>query len=81
MALIPDIDKQINHYLSSLSESKKKAVLTVVKTFAEEDKHDLWDELPDQIKASVLIGLEESKAAKGKLHSQVMKKYDKWLRK
>jgi hypothetical protein len=81
VALIPNIDKQINLYLSSLSESKKKAVLTVIKTFAEENEHDLWDELPDEIKVSVLIGLEESKAGKVKPHHQVMKKYSKWLKK
>lgn len=30
------LDKQINNYLSQLNPKQKKAVLTVVKTFAEE---------------------------------------------
>ncbi len=80
MSQVPNLDKQISHYLSSLSEKKKKAVLTVVKTFAEEQEQDLWNELPDEIKASVLIGLEESKTGDGKTHSQMMKKYSKWLK-
>jgi hypothetical protein len=37
------IDKQINNYLEQLNIKQKKAVLTVVKTFAEEqDDYDYW---------------------------------------
>ncbi|GDX53308.1 hypothetical protein LBMAG27_23550 [Bacteroidota bacterium] len=81
MSTARKIETEINHYLSHLSDSKKKAVLTVVKSFAEQEEKDLWDELPEEIKASVLIGLEESKSGKGKPHSAVMKKYSQWLKK
>lgn len=33
------LDKQINNYLSQLNPKQKKAVLTVVKTFAEEHEN------------------------------------------
>ena len=80
MAHAQSIDSKIVNYLGFLSESKKKAVLTVVKTFAE-DETDLWDEMPDEIKASVKKGLLESEKGLGKSHSEVMKKYKKWLKK
>lgn len=37
------IDRQINNYLEHLTAKQKKAVLTVVKTFAEEqEEYDHW---------------------------------------
>jgi len=38
------LDKQINDYLIQLNDKQKKAVLTVVKTFAEEQENDLWED-------------------------------------
>ena|GEM_PF-2055159 len=35
------IDKQINNYLPQLTIKQKKAVLTVIKTFAEEQEENL----------------------------------------
>jgi len=74
------IDSKIAGYVSLLSAKRKKAVLTVVKTFAE-DEVDLWDEMPDEIKESVKKGLAESEKGLGKPHAEVMKKYRKWLKK
>lgn len=71
MAHAQSIDNKIAGYLSLLSEKKKKAVLTVVKTFAE-DEVDLWDEMPDEIKASVKKGMEESEKGLGRPHAEVM---------
>lgn len=76
MTRIQKIDTQIINYLNFLSIKEKQAVLSVVKTFAE-DETDIWDE----IKASVKIGLEESKNGLGISHEQAMKKYKKWLKK
>ncbi len=36
------LDKQINNYLVQLNTKQKKAVLTVVKTFVEEQKESDW---------------------------------------
>jgi putative addiction module component (TIGR02574 family) len=38
------LDKQINDYLIQLNNKQKKAVLTVVKTFAEEQEDEIWED-------------------------------------
>jgi len=38
------LDKEINHYLSRLSPRQKQTILTVVKTFAETDEEDFWED-------------------------------------
>jgi hypothetical protein len=43
MGALSTIDKQINHYLLHLNEKQKKAVLKVVKTFAEEQEYSPWE--------------------------------------
>ena len=42
MSAATRLDKQINDYLIQLNNKQKKAVLTVVKTFAEEQESDIW---------------------------------------
>jgi putative addiction module component (TIGR02574 family) len=42
MSAATRLDKQINDYLIQLNNKQKKAVLTVVKTFAEEQENDIW---------------------------------------
>jgi hypothetical protein len=69
-------DQQIVNYLGHLSEKKKKAVLSVVKTFAEETL-TLWDLMPDEVKKDVELSIRESKKGIGKSHEEVMKKYSK----
>ena len=71
------LDNQILGYLSRLSDKKKKAVLTVVKTLAEDDETVYWNELPTEIKESINIGLQQANAGMGKPHQEVMKKYKK----
>ncbi len=73
-------DQQILNYLGYLSEKKKKAVLSVVKTFAEETL-TLWDLMPDEVKKDVELSIQQSKKGIGKSHDEVMKKYSKWLKK
>ncbi|MEO8821997.1 MAG: hypothetical protein ABI366_00380 [Ginsengibacter sp.] len=36
--------KKINQYLSKLTPRQKRTVLTVVKTFAEEEEESLWED-------------------------------------
>lgn len=40
MSAVTPLDKQISNYLTQLNSRQKKAVLTVVKTFAEEQDHE-----------------------------------------
>jgi len=44
MSAATKLDKQINDYLLQLNDKQKKAVLTVVKTFAEEQGNKLWED-------------------------------------
>ncbi|HSH64625.1 MAG TPA: hypothetical protein VLB84_02235 [Bacteroidia bacterium] len=80
MAHAKTIDHQILSYLEQLSEKKKKVILTVVKSFAEESV-TLWDMMPDEVRKGVERGLDESKKGTGRSHEEVMKKYSKWLKK
>ena len=80
MAHASSIDHQILGYLEHLSEKRKKAILTVVKTFAEETL-TLWDLMPDEVRKGVDRGLDQSKKGIGRSHEQVMEKYSKWLKK
>lgn len=73
-------DQQIVNYLGYLSEKKKKAVLSVVKTFAEETL-TLWDLMPDEVRKDVEKSIEQSKRGEGRSHADVMKKYSRWLKK
>ncbi len=80
MAHASTIDHQILSYLEHLSEKRKKAILAVVKTFAEETL-TLWDIMPDEVRKGVERGIDQSRKGLGKSHEVVMKKYDKWLKK
>jgi hypothetical protein len=43
------LDKQINHYLGVLNTHQKKALLTVAKTFAEDQENDYSDEFKREL--------------------------------
>ena len=43
------------------------------------NEKDFWLELPEAAKASILRGIEDGKNGRKKPHSEVMKKYKKWL--
>ena len=79
MAYAKNINLQIFGYLEQL-QGKKKAVLTVVKTLAEET-FTLCDVIPDEVRKGVERAIEQSKKVMGRSHEDVMKKYKKWLKK
>jgi predicted transcriptional regulator len=74
------IDKEITNYLPQLNIKQKRTVLTVVKTFMEEQK-DWWDEIGEEQQNAIDKALAEMKAGKLTPHDEVMKKYKKWLKK
>jgi len=74
MAAIKLIEQEINHYLPQLNAKQKQAVLSVVKTFAAEQK-DWWDEIGEAQKMAIDKSLAEMKAGKLTPHDEVMKKY------
>lgn len=40
---------------------------------------DLWDSIPDSVKADIDIALEESKIGNVTPHGQIKKRYQKWI--
>ena len=44
MSAAAKLNKQINDYLVQLNDRQRKAVLSVVKTFAEEQDGDIWED-------------------------------------
>lgn len=74
------LDEEISRYLPCLIMKQKEAVLTVIKTFADQ-QHDWWDEIGDEQKQAIDRSLEEMNDGKLTLHSEVMKKYEKWMKK
>ena len=80
MGAIKLIDQEISQYLPHLSAKQKRAVLSVVKTFAAEQQ-DWWDEISEEQQRAIDQSLAEMKAGKLTPHDEVMKKYKKWLKK
>ncbi|MFM9907827.1 MAG: hypothetical protein ACKVOW_00690 [Chitinophagaceae bacterium] len=74
------LDKEITHYLPQLNVKQKRTVLTVVKTFMEE-QNDWWYEIGEEQQKGIDKALLEMKAGKLTPHDEVMKKYKKWLKK
>ena len=72
------IEKEIAKYVHQLSPGQKETVLSVVKTFAAEQK-DWWDELNEAQLNAIKIAEQELNAGKGIPHKEVMKKLGKWL--
>ena len=81
MTATQKLDNKILGYLSLLSDKKKKAVLTVVKTLAEDDGSEYWKSMPDEMKESILIGLQQAESGLVTPHDEVMKKIKKWKNK
>lgn len=78
MGAAKPLDKEINQYLEHLNVQQKKVVLSVVKTFAQEET-DWWDGVEDAAKESIERGLKQAEQGKVTPHKEVMKKYKKWL--
>jgi TRAP-type C4-dicarboxylate transport system substrate-binding protein len=73
------IDTKIIDYLSVLNVEEKKAVLSVVETFAKESNQsaDFWDELSKEQQVAIDRAIKEADAGKLTSHKMVMKKLRK----
>ena len=74
------LDKEINYYLGHLNTHQKEVVLSVIKTFANEEDA-WWDTAEELAKESIKRGLQQAKDGDVLPHSEVMKNYGKWLSK
>lgn len=77
MRAVRIIDQEIAQYLPRLNDQQKEAVLSVVKSFATEQK-DWWDEISKEQQAAIDQSLVEMKAGKLTHQDDVLKKYKKW---
>jgi len=66
--------------LQLIDKIKIRKPKEVIITFLDEEG-DLWDELPDEVKADVEIAIHELESGKGISHHKMMKKHAKWLKK
>lgn len=80
MGVARPLVEEINQYLEHLNAHQQKVVLSVVKTFAQEES-DWWDGVEDAAKKSIQRGLKDADDGKVTPHKEVMKKYKKWLSK
>jgi predicted transcriptional regulator len=80
MSAAKPLDQEITHYLGHLNVQQKKVVLSVVKTFAQEES-DWWEGVEEAAQESIERGLKQAEEGKVKPHKEVMKKYKKWLSK
>ena len=74
-----DIQATKLELMQRLLSTRKEWVLQRIKDIFEEEEVDFWDELDDDLKASIDRGLDQSARGQVKNHEEVMKKYEKWL--
>jgi predicted transcriptional regulator len=74
------VDEEINQYLPHLNAKQKQAVLTVVKTFVEEQA-DWWDEMGPEQQALIDQALTEMRNGDVTPHEEVMQNYSQWRKK
>lgn len=67
--------------VKDLLETNSEVVLKHIKAVLKSYKTDLWDELSDSQKQSVKKARKQLEKGEGKLHADVMKKYNKWISK
>ena len=66
---------------SLIDKVNDATILNVIKAILSKQvgERDFWDGLPLNIQESVKRGMEQARKGETKTHSEVMKKYEKWL--
>ena len=78
MSTVTSLRRDVKKYI----ETADDRVVKMVHAMLEADQEtDFWDELPASVKADVNVAIKQSAQGKGKPHSEVMKKYKKWITK
>lgn len=63
-------------------QAEDKEFLEYIDTlFKNHHEEDFWDDMPDEVRASLEIALDQSEKGQTMPHDEVMKKYEKWLKK
>ena len=77
-AAIKELRDEVKRYVDKADERILKVVYAMLETDMQED---WWNDLSDKEKASIEEGIRDAKAGRVTPHSEVVKKYDRWLSK
>ena len=66
---------------SLIDKVEDTTILNAIKAILSKEvkEGDFWEELPLRVQESVKRGMEQAKKGESAPHSEVMKKYEKWL--
>lgn len=73
-----DIQATKLELMQLLLETEREDLLKKVKSLFQEDQKDWWDQLKNNEKQEVEIGLKQIDENKVKSHDEVMKAFDQW---
>ena len=59
--------------IEQIMKTEDDAILSQIKALLEFNKNDYWNNLPDHVKESIQIGIQESNQGLGRPHEEVMK--------
>jgi predicted transcriptional regulator len=76
MEEVKDLRKAVIEYIQTADEKVVKMVHAMLEVDAEDE---LWDQMPNDVKADVEAALQESERGEGMNHDEVMKKYSNGL--
>ena len=74
-----DIQAEKYTLIERIIQIKDSSLIARVKQFLAANESDFWEELDEDLKASIERGLSQSARGEVKSHGEVMKKYEKWL--
>lgn len=61
-------------------ETNDKAIIGYIQSIFKGQQDNWFEELPEKIQISLEKGLKQSAKGEGRSHTEVMKKYKKWLK-
>ncbi len=67
--------------IKQLVNTNNASLIKHITALFETEQTDLWDEMPDEIKASARKAMEQGDKGEYKSHREVMSKYKKWQKK
>jgi hypothetical protein len=83
--VIPIVQMNLINAKASLAKrilnTESKEIIGYITAIFESQPKNWFEELPENIKASVEKGLKQSKMKEGRPHAEVMQKHKKWLNK
>jgi flagellar basal body rod protein FlgB len=73
-----DIEATKLELMRLLLQTQKETVLAKIKTIFEEEGADWWDDMDQEEKEQLAIGLQQAESGNTVSLEEAMKRYDKW---